>query len=686
MAILSGDSNVGITISSKANTKGIDDTADSLNGLSAKTVALGATIGALAATGITKLASGLVKIGTTAIDSASDFEQSRIAFDTMLGNADKARKMMKDISDFAKATPFELPELVKSSKQLLAFGIAQDDIIPTMRKLGDIAAGVGVPVGQLAYVFGQVRVAGKLMGGDLMQFTNAGVPMIEGLSKVLKVSQADVKKMVEEGKVGFKEVQQVLDDMTGSGSKFGGMMDKQSQSFGGVVSNIKDGFGQMLRAAVGMSNTGDIVKGGFFDKIKDAAFGLMNMMNKIDFSALSQTMASMMDAGTKLGAKFINGFKASIEKFVGIFETMKQKVQNGDYEGLGRFIAENIIKAVKTIVDHAAELGKSFMDMIGKVDWMGVGIFFGSKVIPSLVIGLVAGFASIDIGAIFNQVMSHWGEVLIAVLSIVFMPAKLAAGIGGILLKIPFAGKLLEWGFMAIRDGGGAIIGKLWEWLSLFGRSFVDALGLQGPRIIPAIVNFIMNIPRVIGSLISTVDNKIGEMMISMGNSIAGWGPAQVVRGLQHVKNTIFNFFAGAGSWLYGIGQQIVQGIINGIGSIAGNIGSRISGLAKDIGGSIKNVLHNMKIPGFATGVRNFSGGLAVVGENGPELVNLPRGSNVYTNGESKKMMGQTTNNKEVNIANVYITSADAAREFFKQLDNDTTNASRSVAPLRGEI
>lgn len=41
----------------------------------------------------------------------------------------------------------------------------------------------------------------------------------------------------------------------------------------------------------------------------------------------------------------------------------------------------------------------------------------------------------------------------------------------------------------------------------------------------------------------------------------------------------------------------------------------------------------------FQTGVKNFAGGLAVVGEAGPELVNLPRGSDVHTAGETKKML-----------------------------------------------
>jgi tape measure domain-containing protein len=233
------------------------------------------------AVGVGAAAVAVVGLGAAGVKSAGEFEQSRIAFETMLGSADKARKMMNDIAKFAKETPFELPEVVAASKQLLAFGFAQEQILPTMRKLGDLAAGLGVPVGQLTNVFGQVRVAGRLMGQDLLQFTNAGVPLIEALAKTMKKPQTEIKKLVEEGKVGFPEVEAALNSLTGEGSKFGGMMEKQSKSFNGIISNLKDGFGEFLRTMVGISNAGDIVAGGLFDRLKQAAEALMPIVQNL---------------------------------------------------------------------------------------------------------------------------------------------------------------------------------------------------------------------------------------------------------------------------------------------------------------------------------------------------------------------------------------------------------------------
>jgi len=281
MASLSSENQIGILIKSDADLRAFDDTTKSLGKLDSSTdnaskrAAVLGTVARTAAIGIAAAGAATAAAGGMALKSAGEYEQSRIAFETMLGSADKARGLMTDIAQFAKSTPFELPEVVAGTKQLLAFGFAQKDLLPTMTKLGDLAAGLGVPVGQLTNVFGQVKVAGRLMGQDLLQFTNAGVPMIEALANTMKQPQSEIKKLVEQGKIGFPEVEVALNSLTGEGSKFGGMMEKQSKSFNGVVSNIKDGFGQMLRSAVGISVAGDIVQGGVFDKIKKAAESAM---------------------------------------------------------------------------------------------------------------------------------------------------------------------------------------------------------------------------------------------------------------------------------------------------------------------------------------------------------------------------------------------------------------------------
>lgn len=123
-------------------------------------------------------------VGAAAIKIGSDFQQAGIAFETMLGSADVAKKTLGDLAKFAKSTPFEFPQLLDASKRLLAYGMEADNLIPTLKNLGDIAAGVGMEkLPQLVLAFGQVKAATKLTGMELRQFSEAGVPLLEALVK-----------------------------------------------------------------------------------------------------------------------------------------------------------------------------------------------------------------------------------------------------------------------------------------------------------------------------------------------------------------------------------------------------------------------------------------------------------------------------------------------------------------------
>ena len=158
---------------------------------SAKNVStLGTSLKKLAAiVGVAFIARKFFDLGKSVLTAAGNMEQFNIAFTTMLGSADKAADLLADIVEFARKTPFQIEGLVKTTKQLLAYGIAQDEIIPTLENLGNIAAGVGVPVQRLALVFGQVKSTTKLLGQDLNQFTQAGVPLLAELAKTLGITE-----------------------------------------------------------------------------------------------------------------------------------------------------------------------------------------------------------------------------------------------------------------------------------------------------------------------------------------------------------------------------------------------------------------------------------------------------------------------------------------------------------------
>ena len=222
-----------IKIGVKADTASINQVQNSMDGLRKTARNTAIAFGAISAA-----AAGVFAfIGT----GAGEFEQLEIAFETMLGSAEKAQKMLQDITEFTKQTPFQLEDTVTGAKRLLAMGIESNKVIKTLEMLGNISAGVGrekLPF--LILALGQVRAAGKLTGQELRQFTEAGVPLLEELAKGMGTTTGAVKEMISKGQVSFKNVEAALAGLTGEGGKFGNLMQKQMQTFLGVFSNIKD--------------------------------------------------------------------------------------------------------------------------------------------------------------------------------------------------------------------------------------------------------------------------------------------------------------------------------------------------------------------------------------------------------------------------------------------------------------
>lgn len=169
-----------------------------------------------------------------------DFQQFEIAFETMLGSGQKAKGMISDLANLAATTPFDMKGVVNGAKQLLAYGFAANEITETMRRLGDVSAGLGLNLQDLTWLYGTTMVQGRLFTRDLMQFTGRGIPLTEELAKQFGVTKDKVSELVTAGKVGFPEVKKAIESLTNEGGKFGGLMEKQSHSITGQISNIQD--------------------------------------------------------------------------------------------------------------------------------------------------------------------------------------------------------------------------------------------------------------------------------------------------------------------------------------------------------------------------------------------------------------------------------------------------------------
>ena len=199
-------------------------------------------------------ASQIVK---TITETRGQFQQLEVAFQTMLGSAKQAQTMMQQMTTLAATTPFDLKGVAGGAKQLLAYGVQANKITDTLRRLGDVAAGLSIPLDDLVYLYGTTMAQGRMYTQDLNQFTGRGIPMIQELAKQFGVAEGQVKDLVTAGKVGFPQVEKAIEDLTNQGGKFGGLMEAQSHTITGQISNIEDTIDMMFND-IGKQNEGII--------------------------------------------------------------------------------------------------------------------------------------------------------------------------------------------------------------------------------------------------------------------------------------------------------------------------------------------------------------------------------------------------------------------------------------------
>lgn len=186
-----------------------------------------------------------------------EFQQLEAAFKVLTGDAGVAENLMSQLIHTAATTPFGVTDISNAARQLLAYGVEADKVNETLIRLGDICAGLSIPIGDLAYLYGTTMTQGRLYTADLNQFLGRGIPLADELAKQFGVAKEEIQKMVEEGKVGFPEVQQAIINLTNEGGKFGGLMEAQSKTITGQLSNLQDGFEQMFNE-IGKSTEGVI--------------------------------------------------------------------------------------------------------------------------------------------------------------------------------------------------------------------------------------------------------------------------------------------------------------------------------------------------------------------------------------------------------------------------------------------
>lgn len=675
----------------------------------------------------------IVGVGLAAIKAAADQEQLMISFTTMLGSAERAKTLMEDLNEFAALTPFEGTEVQNSAKMLLAFGVAAEDMTGTLRQLGDLSAGVGAPLQDLAYLFGTSRTQGRLFAADINQFTSRGIPIIGALAATMGVAENQVKSLVEEGKVGFPELQGAMEYMTGAGGQFAGLMEAQSQSILGMWSTFKDNITLTLAAV------GKILLEQF--NVSENMTALLEWMGgmKDSIIALSQENPELFRMGVIIAGAAALAGPALIALGTAI------AFAGTAISGLGAAIGF-ILSPIGLLVGAVAILGAAWLfnwggmrDIVASAwEAMQPTIEAMQAGVSGMVEGLVAtwgrlteaittGKTSIgeltaaltgsqESGAAFEQWLSttaatltSWGETASAAFATFAEQAQaigqqLAEFLEPAFARVGEAFGTLSNSFYAIQpqlvtlgETFGGLVTAIQPLVEMVGVVLAVAASLG----INAFAAVIANLPGIVGPIISQVtatiqliSTTISEVValvkaIIAGDWSAAWTAAQNIVGgfktyfettfgnvktfasttvgaiktavtdtltdmgtsVQEVMNTITGWWSSTWEGLKSGMQPMLDGITAVNDAITG-LKSGIEGFKDWIAGiTIPNPFAGITLPSVPSwmggppdnqqlGTSYFRGGLTWVGERGRELVALPRGSQVFPNGESMAMAG----------------------------------------------
>ena len=292
-------------------------------GFSLAGTALKASIGGVLAGGAAIMAGGV-----KAVNAAADFEQTKVAFTTLIGDAAKAEDTLAKLRDLGAKTPFEFPELADAGRKLIAFGEGADTVPETLRRIGDVSAGIQAPVNEIAELYGKARVQGRLFAEDINQLTGRGIPIIGQLAKQFGVSDSQVKKLVESGQVGFPAIEQAFVSMTSEGGQFAGMMEAQSKTTKGLFSTLKDTINEvfltlgqpindairpLVEQAIGLVQQLAPLAVEAGKNVKDA---ILFVIAAFKGGQILDLVASSLKLGFAVGINaLVNGFRAAIEFF-----------------------------------------------------------------------------------------------------------------------------------------------------------------------------------------------------------------------------------------------------------------------------------------------------------------------------------------------------------------------------------
>ena len=639
---------------------------------------------------ITMATTAFAGIAAIGVKYNATMETYATSFEVMTGSAEKAAEVVDELKDIAASTPFEMPELAETTQLLMNYGFTADDALDKMQMLGDISQGSAEKMNRIATAYGQMSSAGKVSLEDVKQMIEAGFNPLQEISESTGESMESLYDRISAGTISVDEITASMQRSTSEGGRYFQSMEKQSLTFSGQMSTLKDNVQGLL---------GNVTSGIFEKLAQDVLPKINEVLTTVNTAFEEGGFQGVLDAIGEMSPA-LDGVITKIQSFSTFLQNLG--ISPAAFAGIVAAIGP-AITVVGTLVRGIGGISTAISGISTAVSGLGgiKGIFTALTgpvgLTVTAIMGLVAAFSYLMAtnDGFRESVMTTISTIMSSLQPILQTLMGLLMEIGGIIFEtigsvlqqlapvlaqiITFIGELVAMLAPLINQlisSLAPVITQIVQVVSNIIQSLMPPLisiiqaimsavqALMPPiqKIITVVVNVISKVMEVISPIISFIGEVIGkiveiispiiEVVVGIVSKIV-----EFISPLIDVFATIFEAIFDVVGAVFGAIWDVISGVFSGIesawngltgfaGGIVNGIGSAFNALVDGVKAVINGVISAIngaiwvinlipgvnigEIPYLAHGTDNWQGGFAYVNEGGRgELTYLPNGSQV---------------------------------------------------------
>lgn len=550
-------------------------------------------------------------------------EQLQTSFEVMTGSATKATEIVEKLKEIGAKTPFEFTGLAETTQLLMNYGLEADDAIDKMQMLGDISQGSAEKMNRIGMAYGQMSSAGKVALEDVKQMIEAGFNPLQEISQTTGESMASLYDRISKGTISVDEITASMERSTSVGGKYFQSMDKQSQTFNGQVSTLKDNFSNLLGSV--LKPLSELLSNTILPAVNDFMSKLQEKIDNGSFDDFLQTLKNMLAVIVPLTTAIV-AFKASLA-ITGLinnlkkgFDTLKTSVLalNSAIKANPIALIISLIASLVAGIVYLWNTNEGFRNAVIEI-WNGIKttfenvvnsiIIFFTETIPNAWNNFIIGLQTVAQN-IWNTLVNAWNSIVAFftetipswIQSVITWFQELPYNIGLLIGQI--IGNIIQFGqnvwnwittelpqiIQGIIDWFAQLPSNIWNWLTKVATDIYN----WGKDITQKATNAVSTMFNNIINWFAKLPENIWNWLVKTVNNIINWGSNmknKAVSAMKSMVDGIINTVKNLPSKMLEIGKNIIQGIWNGISNATSWLWDKITSFCNGIVDGIKSVL-----------------------------------------------------------------------------------------------